>query len=131
MPSLLATTVFADIFADFTPALTFAVTCCTLLGIIAVFTNNQFTRFRKNMAADTRTIVKEENKPLIESLAQTNLQIEHLTEGLASAKDMANRAHADLNGRDGLFARVAYIEALNGVKRTEPVGTVHNEVGAT
>lgn len=114
---------------DLTPTLTFVITCCTLLTIIAGFTVGMFNRFRKNMANDTRVIIQQENVPLIKSQDDMKKQIGSLKEGVDAATELATKVHSDLNGKDGLFARISYIEAVNGVKRLEPVGTVHPEAG--
>lgn len=112
--------------SDLTPTVTFVISLWTLAALVAAFTVGMFNRFRKNMAADTKSIVQAENAPIIASQNDMKAQISHLSEGLTATSELAIKHEEDLSGKDGLFSRVAHIEGVLSIKRIEPPGTVHD-----
>ena len=110
---------------EITPTITFVISLWTLAALVAAFTVGMFNRFRKNMAADTRSIVQQENQPIIQAQSDMKAEIKTLNEGLHAASELAIKHEEDLSGKDGLFSRVAHIEGILSIKRIEPPSTVH------
>lgn len=111
---------------DLTPTLTFIITCCTLLTIIAGFTIGMFNRFRKNMAADTEVIVQKALLPTTKRLGDMQNQIAALSDGVHAATELSLKHESDLSGKDGVFSRLSHLEGILNIKRIEPVSTVHD-----
>jgi hypothetical protein len=111
---------------EITPTITFVISLWTLAALVAAFTVGMFNRFRKNMATDTRSIVQQENAPMIQKQNEMSNQIAHLSEGLTATSELAIKHEEDLSGKDGLFSRMAHIEGVLSIKRIEPPSTVHD-----
>lgn len=99
----------------------FFISLATLASIVGAFTTWMFSRFRAQMAEDTRTIVKEETKPILDAQTDMKAQIGTLSEGLKYTTELSLKHETDLTGKDGIFSRVSHIEGrLNiGKQRQE------------